>query len=206
MVCFRFSCPWPLITLWKVSRDFCQRTLKETGSINSPSDLHEILCETKSFQGVQLVPGRHVLQIWGLLLGRERMLPAFRYGSLAESKDLTQAGVRKEDAKLPFSAAFSFYPQPSPALIVGTENFCSVYLLYAMLFMETCLSIWNLGPILAIMQRPYFHISLFWCVNPSPKCLRIPWQAVKRIFTTWLNCHLPTSLLASVTPRVPSLH
>lgn len=167
-----------------------------------PSGLQEILCETKSFQGVLLVPCCHVLQIfvWGLPLGREWMLPAFMCGYL------TQTGVRKEDAKLPFSAASSPSPQPSPASIVGTENVCPVYLLYAMLFMETCLSIWNLGPILTIMQRPYFHISLFWCVNPSPKCLRIPWQAVKGIFTTWLNCHLPTSLLASVTPRVPSLH
>lgn len=135
--------------------------------------------------------------VWSLHLGRGWMLPASRCSSssLSESNCITQR------------APSSFHPNPSLAFRVGTKKFCLVYLLFCYsVYGNLWLSIWNSGPISAIMQRPYFHISLFWCVNPSPKCLRIPWQVVKGIFTTWLNCWLPTSLLASVTPRVPSLH
>lgn len=51
-----------------------------------------------------------------LRLGRERMLPASRCGSLSESHCITQ------------TAPCSFHPNPSLASRVGTKKFCLVYL------------------------------------------------------------------------------
>lgn len=61
----------------------------------------------------------------------------------------------------------------------GTRCFSLVHLLYPLLLTETCLFIWNWGPILAIMQRLYFHIPLFWCLSSSPKCIKNPMTVVK---------------------------